>query len=215
MLSFQQFTEALTGAVPWKWTEGYEPRTGARLGENEFIQAVFDHPTLPETYVSVTLKVQNRYDRWGHRVDTPETLTWYVSFRIEGKGFDKLRDAYWERYRDFRGDRPTSPNAYGITKTGGSFAIFATMSEILKDFVQKKKPHRIQFTARASEPSRVRLYQRLVDRVSTMSSEYKGQRVPPSRTRKGTHYVAFEINRKMPRRRRTLPLVPPDRTVGA
>lgn len=206
MLTFHQFNEALTAAVPWKWTEGYEPRTGARLGENESIQAVFDHPTFPETAIAVTIKMQRKYARQGRgeRLDTPETATWDVSFHITGKGFDKLQNDYWERYghRSVL-DRPPSPTSYGITKTGGSFAIFATMAEILKDFVQKKKPRRIHFTSRTNEPSRTRLYQRLVDRVSSMSSEYKGKRVPPSRHRMGTNNVEFEINRKMPRRLRT------------
>ena len=47
-------------------------------------------------------------------------------------------------------------NMFKITGTGDQFRVFATVQDIVKDFITKKKPNAIEFSA--SEPSRQRLY---------------------------------------------------------
>ena len=46
--------------------------------------------------------------------------------------------------------------AFKISGTGDQFRVFATVQDIVKDFITKKKPNAIEFSA--SEPSRQRLY---------------------------------------------------------
>ena len=46
--------------------------------------------------------------------------------------------------------------AFKISGTGDQFRVFATVQDIVKDFITKKKPNAIEFSA--SEPSRRRLY---------------------------------------------------------
>lgn len=52
----------------------------------------------------------------------------------------------------------------GITKSGDSFKIFATVLDIVKDFVKTNKPEWIRFSAK--EMSRDRLYRSLVKRYA-------------------------------------------------
>lgn len=53
-----------------------------------------------------------------------------------------------------------------ITNTGNQFQVFATVIEIIKDFLElnSKKMDTITFTAANSEPSRVRLYKKLASK---------------------------------------------------
>lgn len=64
-------------------------------------------------------------------------------------------------------DKPTDGKheVYGITKTGDEIAVFSTVINIIKEFVAKTQIKELIFAASAKEPSRVRLYDRLVRRL--------------------------------------------------
>lgn len=56
------------------------------------------------------------------------------------------------------------PSAFGITGTGDSAQVFATVIDIIKKFKQTHPKSRLKFSA--SEPSRQKLYLSLVKRLS-------------------------------------------------
>lgn len=49
----------------------------------------------------------------------------------------------------------------GIVGSGNAFAVFATLLDIIETFLHERQPDKLYFTARASEPSRIKLYDRL------------------------------------------------------
>ena len=49
-----------------------------------------------------------------------------------------------------------------ITGTGQSMAVFATVVDIVKNFIDEVDPDEMSFTAKKSEPSRVALYNRML-----------------------------------------------------
>ena len=79
------------------------------------------------------------------------------------------------------GDRVIGWDTEAITGTGDQVAVFSTVANILKDFVQSYKPNIIYFSAK--EQSRIKLYTTLSKRLSKMSylkndyiTTYKGKR---------------------------------------
>ena len=49
-----------------------------------------------------------------------------------------------------------------ITGTGNQYAVFSTVIAIVKDFIRQVDPNQIVFSAARKEPSRVKLYDRMV-----------------------------------------------------
>ena len=67
---------------------------------------------------------------------------WEISFNIDFNYLEKLG----KHVRD----------AFKLSGTGNQFRVFATVQDIMKDFIIKKKPDLIEFSA--AEPGRRRLY---------------------------------------------------------
>ena len=54
---------------------------------------------------------------------------------------------------------------YGVTNSGDEIAVFSTVVKIIKDFVAKTQVKELVFAAKAKEPSRIKLYDRMVKRL--------------------------------------------------
>ena len=67
---------------------------------------------------------------------------------------------------NFRPDKTT------LTGTGNSRKVFGTVVKIIKEFLQEMKPNALYFLAANSEPSRIRLYDRLISQVDKELPEY-------------------------------------------
>lgn len=58
------------------------------------------------------------------------------------------------------------PNyVHGVEGTGGEFKVFATVLAIIKQFLSTRQLHQLIFTSKTSEPSRMKLYDRMVHRL--------------------------------------------------
>lgn len=58
--------------------------------------------------------------------------------------------------------RSISSAKTNITGTGNQHAIFATVIDIIKNFIDEVNPDEMSFTAKKSEPSRIALYNRMM-----------------------------------------------------
>lgn len=67
-------------------------------------------------------------------------------------------------YRVASKDGAGQYSAYGVTNSGNAIDVFATLVDVVRDFSRKHPDRLIVFTAK--EPSRRRLYDRLVKRIS-------------------------------------------------
>ena len=56
----------------------------------------------------------------------------------------------------------TGANNFDISNTGNQYEVFATVSEIMKDFIIDRNVSAICFSAAASEPSRISLYTKIM-----------------------------------------------------
>ena len=68
-----------------------------------------------------------------------------------------------------------------VTHTGHAFTIFATVIAIMKAFIAKQHPTIIYFSA--SEPSRMKLYDRFVKNVSSAVPGYRGYKLTTAMSR--------------------------------
>lgn len=68
---------------------------------------------------------------------------------------------------NFRPDKTT------ITGTGDSRKVFGTVVKIVKEYLDTHKPNALYFTAENAEPSRVKLYNRLIAQVDKELPDYK------------------------------------------
>jgi hypothetical protein len=65
-----------------------------------------------------------------------------------------------------------STGPFGVAGTGDAFRVFATVIDILRAFIKKYNPQRIEFNA--EEASRAKLYDRLIKLVATEIPGYRG-----------------------------------------
>jgi len=75
--------------------------------------------------------------------------------------------------------RPEPPES--TLGAGSAFQVFSNVAAILKDFIIGVNPKAIQFSSALDQPSRIKLYQRLMDRVSEFAPGYVGRRLPPGK----------------------------------
>lgn len=61
-----------------------------------------------------------------------------------------------------------------ITGGGDALRIFSTVGNELNDFVRKRKPLVVAFTSYSEDPSRVKLYDRITQRILAQSPALKG-----------------------------------------
>lgn len=75
-----------------------------------------------------------------------------------------------------RGSRYDYNWSDSITKTGNAFVVFSTVYNIIENFIQSYRVETIQFDAK--EPSRQKLYRRLVKTISNkLNSKYKMRKI--------------------------------------
>lgn len=53
----------------------------------------------------------------------------------------------------------------GITNTGNAVLVFATVLDIISDFLKQRKPEEFSFGAKLNQPSRVKLYRRMAKEI--------------------------------------------------
>jgi hypothetical protein len=69
-----------------------------------------------------------------------------------------------------------SPDKITLTGTGNSRKVFGTVVNIVKDFLEQIKPSALYFTGEKSEPSRIKLYDRLISQVDKALPNYYADR---------------------------------------
>jgi len=82
---------------------------------------------------------------------------------------EMIRDGIWEfafaerKHRHSRFD--LSSSKLNVTGSGGELEVFSTIVEIMKMIIKEKSPTELRFTAEKSEASRVKLYDKLINRI--------------------------------------------------
>ena len=59
----------------------------------------------------------------------------------------------------------TGANNFDIANTGNQYEVFATVMEIMKDFIKDRNVNAVVFSAAASEPSRISLYTKMMPKL--------------------------------------------------
>ena len=88
-------------------------------------------------------------NKYVFKAETSDMERWQITFEIRGAG-----------------GKP-----HDISKTGNEFKVFATVAEILNEYLKKVKPDNFWFTAK--EPSRAKLYDRFAKLIVRKHSKYK------------------------------------------
>lgn len=71
---------------------------------------------------------------------------------------------------NFRPDKTT------LTGTGNSRKVFGTVVKIVKDYLEQHKPDALYFIGAGSEPSRIKLYDRLIAQVDKELPDYYAEK---------------------------------------
>jgi hypothetical protein len=94
-----------------------------------------------------------------------------VKYKVYLQGKDMVEVAFSAvlpgEEENFRPDKTT------LTGTGDSRKVFGTVVKIVKEYLETHKPNSLYFTAENSEPSRVKLYNRLIAQVDKELPDYK------------------------------------------
>ena len=88
-------------------------------------------------------------NKYVFKAETSDMERWQITFEIRGAG-----------------GKP-----HDISKTGNEFKVFATVAEILNEYLKKVKPDIFWFTAK--EPSRAKLYDRFAKLIVRKHPKYK------------------------------------------
>ena len=88
-------------------------------------------------------------NKYVFKAETSDMERWQITFEIRGAG-----------------GKP-----HDISKTGNEFKVFATVAEILNEYLKKVKPDNFWFTAK--EPSRAKLYDRFAKLIVRKHRKYK------------------------------------------
>ena len=142
----------------------------------DFLTELFDTPSPYQWYLTPESGQEARF--------TLEDMEYFVSFEYYEKGVYNLVFGVEEETvaRKFGGGRdPYAVNNFGILGTGKSYDVFSTVIAVLKDFLVKRHPQVVFFSA--EEPSRRKLYDRLIALVSSKISGYKGRKEMDRKTR--------------------------------
>lgn len=151
--------EIYTAPVPWEW----KPEEAAKLGDDYFVARF---TIAPHQY-----RVEISRDTDDVSPDVYEIVfSQQRNFPID----------YPARY-----GMPRSYPTFDITGTGHAYAVFSTVVDILKDFIETEEPSMITFGA--DEESRQKLYARIIQRVPQIEPNYVGIRKSRSK---------FQITRK-------------------
>ena len=97
---------------------------------------------------------------------------WIALFIIEdNKYVFKAETDDMERYQITFEIRGTGGKPHDISKTGNEFKVFATVAEILNEYLKKVEPEIFWFSAK--EPSRAKLYDRFAKLIVRKHPKYK------------------------------------------
>tara|TARA_R110000824_G_C15019950_1_gene658265 strand:+ start:31 stop:441 length:411 start_codon:yes stop_codon:yes gene_type:complete len=88
-------------------------------------------------------------NKYVFQAETSDMESWQITFEIRGTG-----------------GKP-----HDISKTGNEFKVFATVAEILNEYLKKVEPEIFWFTAK--EPSRAKLYDRFAKLIVRKHRKYK------------------------------------------
>ena len=88
-------------------------------------------------------------NKYVFKAETSDMERWQITFEIRGAGGEP----------------------HDISKTGNEFKVFATVAEILNEYLKKVKPDNFWFTAK--EPSRAKLYDRFAKLIVIKHRKYK------------------------------------------
>ena len=190
MLSFSQYlTESLTSPLPWKWLPG--------LNSRGTIVAEFETPLPADPSISVVYQVGFKdYDskRGMMYGPTPENRKRYFILQFIAKG-----DAFKAWYRAHGRQRNSIASvAFSVLSLGPELSrrVFSTLLDILRAFALKYDPDRIAFTADTDEPSRVRLYHRLMLQIPRLSPNYRGTEA--NKLNRVEYHIDKKIRRRSP-----------------
>ena len=88
-------------------------------------------------------------NKYVFQAETSDMESWQITFEIRGTG-----------------GKP-----HDISKTGNEFKVFATVADILNEYLKKVEPEIFWFTAK--EPSRAKLYDRFAKLIVRKHRKYK------------------------------------------
>ena len=116
------------------------------------------------------LEVLNKPAEWKWFLKAPRE--WKALFTIDdNKYVFKAETSDMERWQITFEIRGAGGKPHDISKTGKEFKVFATVAEILNEYLKKLKPDVFWFTAK--EPSRAKLYDRFAKLIVRKHSKYK------------------------------------------
>ena len=116
------------------------------------------------------LEVLNKPAEWKWFLKAPRE--WKALFTIDdNKYVFKAETSDMERWQITFEIRGAGGKPHDISKTGNEFKVFATVAEILNEYLKKVKPDNFWFTAK--EPSRAKLYDRFAKLIVKKHSKYK------------------------------------------
>ncbi len=84
----------------------------------------------------------------------PKAKAWHISFKAKGDEYS---------------------NEYGVLGTGNASLVFSTVLDIMRDFLKTYKGNVSTLKFSADEPSRIKLYSRMIDRLLPNSEVEKGK----------------------------------------
>ena len=116
------------------------------------------------------LEVLNKPAEWKWFLKAPRE--WKALFTIDdNKYVFKAETSDMERWQITFEIRGAGGKPHDISKTGNEFKVFATVAEILNEYLKKVKPDIFWFTAK--EPSRAKLYDRFAKLIVRKHRKYK------------------------------------------
>ena len=116
------------------------------------------------------LEVLNKPAEWKWFLKAPRE--WKALFTIDdNKYVFQAETSDMERWQITFEIRGAGGKPHDISKTGNEFKVFATVAEILNEYLKKVKPEIFWFTAK--EPSRAKLYDRFAKLIVIKHRKYK------------------------------------------
>ena len=116
------------------------------------------------------LEVLNKPAEWKWFLKAPRE--WKALFTIDdNKYVFKAETSDMERWQITFEIRGAGGKPHDISKTGNEFKVFATVAEILNEYLKKVEPEIFWFTAK--EPSRAKLYDRFAKLIVRKHRKYK------------------------------------------
>ena len=116
------------------------------------------------------IEILNKPAEWKWFLKAPRE--WKALFTIDdNKYVFKAETSDMERWQITFEIRGAGGKPHDISKTGNEFKVFATVAEILNEYLKKVKPEIFWFTAK--EPSRAKLYDRFAKLIVRKHPKYK------------------------------------------